>query len=88
MGYYKNQEILQQVEIPDRIMPEPTGRLFESVGEESLAPRKIKHNRRLTYRAQNYWVVKNSDMAIIFAFIPLTLILGILLGILYKVWGG
>ena len=87
MGYYKNQLLEQVIEEPDRILEEPTGRLFEKPAEALLARREIKNHRRETYRALNHWVVTNLDMAIIWALIPMAFILGTCVGILISMIG-
>ena len=75
VGYFKNLEVANQIEEPDRID-------LGVYDELNLAPRKIKNHRRETYRAQNYWVVRNFDMAILFTMIPMSFVLGILITIL------
>ena len=87
MGYHKNQLLEQVIEEPDRILEEPTGRLFEKPVEALLTRRKIKNHRRETYRAPKHWVVTNLDMAIIWALIPMAFILGTCVGILISMSG-
>jgi hypothetical protein len=75
MGYYSDKEIENVIEEPDRID-------LGKYEEYNLAPRKIKNHRRETYRAQNYWVVRNLDMALLFAMIPMSFALGVLITVL------
>jgi hypothetical protein len=74
MGYYKQLEISNQVEEPDRFLPKSGG--------EVLSRRKLRAGRRGTYRAPKHWVVRNADMAMIFALVPVTFALGVVLTIL------
>jgi len=82
MGYFKNQELEQVIEEPDRILKEPTGRLFEKPAEALLLRRDLRNRHRETYRAPEHWVVTNFDMALLWTTVPMSFILGLCVGIL------
>jgi hypothetical protein len=65
MGYFKNQEIENQIEEGDRV----------------LTRRHLKNHRRETYRAPKHFVVKNSDMFAIFTLPLLGIAIGVLIGL-------
>lgn len=74
MGYYKQLEISNQVEEPDRFLWE--------AADTTETRRKLTARRRETYRAPKHWVVTNWDMAMIWALVPISFALGVLVTIL------
>jgi len=66
MGYYKNLEIANQIEEPDRV----------------LTRRQLKAHRRETYRAPKHWVIGNADMLLIAIGAVVAIGLGFTLGLL------
>ena len=66
MGYFKNLEIANQIEEPDRV----------------LTRRQLKAHRRETYRAPKHWVISNADMVVITIGIVCAIGLGFSLGLL------
>lgn len=74
MGYYKQLEISNQVEEPDRYL----------FGDDSsiTTRRKLTARRRETYRAPKHWVVRNADMLMLFAIVPISFALGALVALL------
>ena len=74
MGYYKQLEISNQVEEPDRYL----------FGDDSLITtrRALTARRRETYRAPKHWVVRNLDMVMLFAMVPMSFALGAIVTLL------
>lgn len=66
MGYFKNLEIANQIEEPDRV----------------LTRRQLKAHRRETYRAPKHWVISNADMVVITIGMVCAIGLGFSLGLL------
>jgi len=72
MGYYKNLELENIIEEPDRV----------------LTRRQLKNHRRETYRAPKHWVMTNRDMALVWSSIPIAFMLGVCVTLLFTIGGG
>jgi hypothetical protein len=72
MGYYKNLELENIIEEPDRV----------------LTRRQLKNHRRETYRAPKHWVMTNRDMALVWMAIPMAFTLGVCVTLLFIIGGG
>lgn len=72
MGYYKNLELENVIEEPDRV----------------LTRRQLKNHRRETYRAPKHWVMTNRDMALVWSSIPIAFMLGVCVTLLFTIGGG
>ena len=72
MGYYKNLELENIIEEPDRV----------------LTRRQLKNHRRETYRAPKHWVMTNRDMALVWSSIPIAFMLGVCVTLIFTIRGG
>lgn len=72
MGYYKNLELENVIEEPDR----------------PLTRRALKNHRRETYRAPKHWVVTNFDMTLIWMSVPMAFILGVCVTLIFTIASG
>ena len=72
MGYYKNLELENIIEEPDRV----------------LTRRQLKNHRRETYRAQKHWVMTNRDMALVWLAIPMAFMLGVCVTLIFTIASG
>lgn len=67
MGYFKNLEIANQIEEPDRV----------------LTRRQLKAHRRETYRAPKHFVISNGDFLLMLLVVPVAISFGFVLALVF-----